>query len=81
MDDPVDPERLLCPRPGGVGGVADLGFPARTSPPSGFPRGGAGRGGILAVKGRLGDLDLDIERPRPRSRRYGGGDIERSLAR
>ena len=78
MDDPVDPERLLCPRAGGVGGVADLGLAARTSPPSGFPRRGTGN---LAVKGRLGDLDLDIERPRPLSRRYGGGDIERSRER
>lgn len=80
MDDPVDTERLLRLR---AGGVTDLRFPAppaRTSPSSGLPRGGAGRGGILASTGRFGDLDLDfdIERSRPRPRRSEGGVAERS---
>ena len=86
MDDPVDAERLLRPRVGGVGGVADLDFPERPFLSSGFPRGGAERGGILASNSRFGDFDLDLEidrdgeRPRPRAPRNGGV-TERSRVR
>jgi hypothetical protein len=85
IDDPVDAERLLRPRTGGEGGVTDLDLlapvPTRTSSLSGLPRRAPGANGILASKGRFGDLDLDIDRPRPRPWRNGGGVIERSLAR